>query len=170
MGGPVVPRVTAHQIASAGGVAKLIVGLIETVRSNPQMELREKAVAALRSLAVQPNVLSDNGNAALIAETGLPPLVELLSNGSTLAQTHSAATLAIVSRDSSTHQLSIAKLGGVDALVAILRAGGNSAQEQAAAAAASVSRVSANQVAFIKAGAIPPLVQLLKTGSSEAQV
>ena len=170
MGGPVVPRVTVHQITAAGGVAKLIVGLVETVRANPQMELREKAVAALRSLAVQQNATESASNPVLIAETGLPPLVELLKSGSTLAQTHAAATLAIVSRCSEAHPLAIAKLGGIEYLVGILRSGANSAQEQAAATVASISRVAANQLPIIQAGAIAPLVQLLKTGSSEAQM
>lgn len=170
MGGPVVPRVTTHQICAAGGVAKLILGLIETVRSNSQMELREKAVAALRALSIQHNTESTIPNTTLIAETGLPPLVELLSSGSTLAQTHTAAVLALVSRAKPETPLAIAKLGGCESLVYILRAGGNSAQEQAAAAVASISRIDANQPAIIKAGAIPPLVHLLKMGSSEAQV
>ena len=170
MGGPVVPRVTVHQITAAGGIAKLIIGLVETVRANPQMELREKAVAALRSLAVQQNATESVSNPVLIAETGLPPLVELLKSGSTLAQTHAAATLAIVSRCSEAHPLTIAKLGGIEYLVGILRSGANSAQEQAAATVASISRVAANQLPIIQAGAIAPLVQLLKTGSSEAQM
>jgi hypothetical protein len=109
--------VTVHQITAAGGIAKLIVGLVETVRANPQMELREKAVAALRSLAVQQNATESASNPVLIAETGLPPLVELLKSGSTLAQTHAAATLAIVSRCSEAHPLAIAKLGGIEYLV-----------------------------------------------------
>ena len=170
MGGPVVPRVTAHQIAAAGGLAKLIVGLIETVRSNSQMEMREKAVACLRALAMQQNAGSEVDNRKLIAETGFPPLVELLKSGSTLAQTHATATLAIVAQGTDSRAVEIAKLGGIESLVGILRAGGNSAQEQAAAAIAQVSYVPANQLPTISAGVIPPLVALLKAGSSEAQV
>ena len=163
--GVVVPRVTAAQAAAAGGVKNLISGLLDMLKSiSSQMELREKGVAALRSLAMQ-----SAENAVFIA-AGLPQLVELTVSGSETAKVHAAATLAIVSRGNLQHQLSIGKLGGITALATLLKSGSSSVQEQAAAAVASISMAAANKEPAIKAGALPPLVSLLKSGSSEAQL
>ena len=172
MGGPAVPRVTAQAIAAAGSVTKLIVSLIEVLRASSQMELVEKAAAALRSLAIQGRQADESmDNSEIITSSGgLPPMVLLLNTGSTVAQTHVCSTIALVTRSSTEHQLAVGRLGGLGFLVAILKAGGNSAQEQAAAAVASLSQAAANQAPLIKAGAIPPLVNLLKAGSSEAQL
>ena len=170
-----VPRVTDAQVKAAGSVTKLVVGLIETIKdtSKTPMEIKEKAVAALRSLALQAGTRDEGDDtftscAALIASQGLPPLVELAGTGSSVAQTHAAATLAIVSHNSKEHQLAIGKLGGVKSLVTLLKSGGSGAQEQAAAAIAAISAAAENKEPLVKAGATLPLVSLLGARHSSA--
>lgn len=163
--GLAVPRVTAAQTAAAGGVENLISSLLDVLKTASPMDLKEKAVAALRSLAMQ-----HADNSSLIVKDGLAQLVELTVSGSTNAQVHAAATIGTVSRGQLEPQLAVGKLGGIGALVTILKSGGNSAQEQAAAAVASISQTTANKEPILKAGGVPPLVMLLKAGSAEAQV
>lgn len=159
-----LPRLSDGRITSAGGsIDGLIEALLDGVQKGP-MDVSERSAAALRSLA-----LSSPDNATRISRHGITPLIGLISSGSTLAQVHACAVIGLVTIKREELQLDVASKGGLEALTAVLRAGGNSAQEQAAAAIASVSKAEANIPAIIKSGAIAPLVGLLRT-AGPAQV
>jgi hypothetical protein len=126
---------------------------------------------ALRSLADQQAGVSgaDSAVSIIISSGGVPALVENLA-GSADAQAHAAAALAHVCRTSSAQQLEIVRLNGLPPLAAILRAGGTAAMEHAAAAVAGVSERVENQPAVCKAGAVAPLVAMLKSGTENGKV
>ena len=64
----------------------------------------------------------------------------------------------------------IAYAGGIQPLVTLLKQGSQKAQRGAAAALASISEDSEHQRNIIKAGALVPLVRLLRVGIADAQV
>ena len=130
------PRLSEQRLTAATGstIEELISSLLEGVRGGT-MEVKERSVAALRSLADQ----SDK-HAAQIAKEGLTQLIGLLVCGSTLGQVHTAATLGLITSKDRSKQVEVVSMGGIVPLIAILRSGSTAAQEQSACAVASVSR------------------------------
>jgi vacuolar protein 8 len=101
----------------------------------------------------------------------IKPLVAVLSEGTSNAQRDAAGALANIARGRMEHQRSIVAAGGVKLLASILRSGDAGMQEQAAAALACLLEDLETQDAVLQAGAIGPLVALLKPNARhEAQI
>ena len=110
----VLPRVSTAAIQSAGGtVPKLIAGLIDALKGGT-MEVKERAVSALHSLADMAKE-----NADLIGREGLTHLIALLDDGSCIAQAHAAGAIDKLAFGNRDMQLRIAKIGGVVSLAGI---------------------------------------------------
>ena len=160
-----IKRVTARDIALAGSLEELIKKLVDSVRDG-NMEAKEKSAMQLRSLTEQAKE-----NAAAITEAGaIKPLVALVVNGSPMAQAHSCVVLSNIADGRPKYQEVIVDAGGVVPLTNVLRMGDSALQEQAAAAIASISQLTLSRAPFVKAGAIPPLVSLLKGASADTHV
>lgn len=98
----IAPRISTGAIASAAGtLPRLVEGLLDACRSGT-MEVRERAAAALHSLAEQ---AKDNADLIAKAEDGLLLLILLLETGSPDAQAHAAAALSGVTKVSKDHQV-----------------------------------------------------------------
>ena len=96
----VQPRISATAVNATGGtMTQLIESLIEACRTGT-MDVRERAAAALHSLAGQAKE-----NAETIGGKGLEQLITLLDVGSPDAQAHAAAALGAVTRFSKEHQV-----------------------------------------------------------------
>ena len=139
------------------------------------MEVKERAVAAMHSLAMQDKGKGrDPGSAVnLLASTpsGLQALVSLIESGNTSTQGHAAATLGTVARGHTEVQIRVVQFGGARALGSMLRGGaGGATHEQAAAALAAISSPAENTSAILKENTIAPLIGLLRNGTSAAQV
>jgi vacuolar protein 8 len=158
-------RVTDRDIKIAGSLEELIRQLVEAVTAG-SMEAKEKASGQIRSLAEQ-----NQGNADAIAEAGaIKPLVTLIANGSSSAQTHACVAISKIANGPEKSRMQIVDAGVVLALTNAVKAGDSALQEQAAAAIETISILKPSRAAFIKAGAVAPLVNLLKNGSVETQV
>ena len=167
-------RGNARDVTLAGGLLELIKKLIdELVKGN--MDAKEHGAMQLRSLTEQPKGLGGDKheveNAVLIAQEGaIKPLVSLVVTGSAQAQAHACAALAHIGHHGETYQQAIVDHGGVQAIASALRLGDSALQEQAAAVLASTSQLSISREPFIKAGAIAPLINLLKVASADTHV
>ena len=166
-----VRRVTARDVQAAGSLRALIQKLVAELRNAP-MVTKEHAAALLDSLSKQGTGLDakqTEENAVLIARAGaIPPLVSLVSTGSTIAQVHACGTLATIADGQPDFQAHIFEAGGVPALVHALRKGDAMTQQLAVFALASVSQLRLSQEAIVKApGAVAALVALLNGGVSD---
>ena len=158
-------RVSEAEVEQAGGLAAYVKELNKRIR-NDNMESKEKSAATLAALADQ---LADNAKA--IGRMGsVAGLVQLVVKGSPVAQEHSANCLATLARASKDVQLEMIKRGAIEPLATVLRSGGGSAQEAAAAAFAAISDQDEAQVTIMKLSCVGTMVDLLKRGSSTAQV
>lgn len=165
-------RVTARDVARSGSLVDFIRKLVTDVR-NGNMDLKEHAARSLDSLTEQSSSLDgrqrDEQNTVLIARAGaIPPLIELVSSGSTVAQAHACGALARIAHKQAKYQQQILEAGGCGALVYALRFGDSSVQQRAVAALASVSEQRASQEVILSApGAVPALVLMLKGSVSD---
>jgi len=109
------------------------------------------------------HVDEDDANRALIVRAGgIPPLVELLRDGSAKGKAEAAKILAYLAVRNA-NVVAIAEIGGVPPLVDLLRDGTAAAKHFAAAALRNLARDNAaNVVAIAEAGGIPLLVDLLR--------
>ena len=164
---PAARRVTARDIANAGGLDSLIKKYIEGVRSG-NMESKERAATALSSLTGQPMFDGQTEeNAELIALAGgIVPLVALVQAGSPKAQTHACAALAVMASKDSRYAEEIVTAGGLAPITNAVRTGDAAVQQHAVSLLSSVSRLISTQQSIIKAGVIPTLVALLKGSAS----
>ena len=158
-------RVTAQDIALAGSLEDLIKKLVDSIRTGT-MDAKESGAMKLRSLTDQ-----SPENVQMIAEAGaIKPLVSIVANGNSMAQAHACVALSKIANERPKYQASMEEAGAVVPLTNVLRMGDSALQEQAAAAIASISQLESSRVPFVKAGAIPPLVGLLKGGSADTHV
>ena len=105
---------------------------------------------------------------AIAKSNGIQPLVALLQADDPETQSSAAVVLSDMTRTDQEHALEVAKHGGVPFLVHLLSAGQTlDAKSEAAMALSSVAVGHALEVG--EAGAIVPLVELLKTASYFAQ-
>ena len=132
----------------------------------------DAAYTAASSWALGSFACIDVANAVWIAGAGaggIPPLVDLLRDGSAEAKLSAASTLSILAYSNIANQNLIAKAGGVPPLVELLRDGSAHAKRSAASALHYLaSRDSRDLIA--KAGGIPPLVDLLYDESADAEL
>ncbi|KAK3270961.1 hypothetical protein CYMTET_20666, partial [Cymbomonas tetramitiformis] len=133
---------------------------------NGDLEQREKAANVLATLADD----NQNGHRQAIAEAGaIPPLVQLLRDGSAEAKGNAAGALRNLSGDAGCAQ-AIAEAGAIPLLVQLLRNGSAEAKEKAAVTLGNLSANSNDRrQAIAEVGAIPLLVQLLRDGNVEAK-
>ena len=116
-------------------------------------------------------ILSVNNanNQVFIAEAGaIPPLVELLKNGSAEAMTNAVAALETLALHEDNRDL-IVEAGAIRPLVELLKNGSAEAKTEAARALKRLAFHAKNQVLIAEAGAIPPLVKLRTNGSAKAK-
>ena len=141
-------------VAAAGSVEPLIALLIDA----DEMEAaKEAAATALWSLSTSHRANQD----AIAASGGVEPLVKLIGIGSASAQVQAAGSLSAIALDNPSNESAISTL-----VVELLRGGDNEASTKAARAISSLARACAtNQVALARAGAIAPIVSLLKAES-----
>ena len=170
---PAARRVTARDIANAGGLGKLIDNFIDQLRSS-NMEGKERSATFLHSLTGQPIFEgqakeSSEENAVLIASAGgIAPLVALLKIGSAVAQMHACGALAAIALKRAEYQEEIVAGDGLQPITTALRIGNAALQQQAVSLLSSVSTLRTTQDAIIKANVIPTLIALLKGSASNA--
>ena len=157
-------------IAHAGKTAELVALL----RGGSQ-DARKFALWAL-SLSIsaenQETVLAEGGVAPIVAALANSPSGHSDGNASDAAPhldaavvCHASAALALLARDSKKAQKAIAEADGVAPLIQMVASKGVlSARESSAAALADLALLPANAEAIVNAGAIAPLVALLREG------
>ena len=152
-------------IAQSGALPKLVMQLDYSV-----VKVQELAAAVLSHL-----VRDSSANVEMIAsQGGIPRLVALLDSTSMEAQAYSAAVLADLCQSNEPNHSAVMKAGSIPYLVQMLSLGGFS--DARAEAAGALGNLAFNrhwagdaQVAIVKAGAIQPLVDLLKEEHHRAQ-
>ena len=142
-------------IAKAGAVQKLITQL--RGGGSTSMRAQDLAAAALSYLSGD----SDENVRDIHEAEGIEPLVAMLSSESVEGQAHAAAVLSDMTR---VYREEVAGEGGVEALVTLLTDGTSSdIKAEAAGALWNIAAgISKMQTRVVKAGAIQPLVSLLR--------
>lgn len=137
--------------------------LVQQLRSeSPKVKLLAAAVMAKLSGDSEENIQ------AIAASKGIPPLVALLDAEEAETQSHAAVVLADMTRGDVKHATDVASEGGVPLLVALLTKSHDlDTKAEAAGALGSVAEGHAQKVG--SAGAIAPLVEMLKTDSNFAK-
>ncbi|KAH8071894.1 hypothetical protein JL720_11397 [Aureococcus anophagefferens] len=101
---------------------------------------------------------------------GIPPLVELLRDGSATAQACAAEALGNLAYSSFNFKVLIAEAGGIPPLVELLRHGRANRKEKSARALGTLAWANHdNAVLIAEAGAIPLLVELLRDGTASGK-
>ena len=148
-------------IAAAGSVP-LLVDLVE----HGSVGAKEQACWALTNLAVNPCLRRVIAEASGV-ETLLLAVVE--DDGSDLCQAMAAAALANMAWDDDTAAI-IMGMGAIDALVDLERSGSALVKEMVAWALGNLACSSPDvRLALAGAGAIPPLIELLRSGTYGAR-
>jgi len=142
--------------------APQIEGLVWSLRHGVS---RTSAAAVLRGLAVY-----SYAKVAIAEAGGIPPLVQLLRDGSEDAKVETAAALRNLTHGSDANKVAIAEAGGIPLLVQFLRDGGAGTKKWSAGALRNLaSNNAANRVVIAEAGGVSLLVQLLRDGCAEAK-
>ena len=164
-------------IAAAGAITPLV-----ELLSGSTPEVQAAAAGALRNLAA-----SDDDYRVLIAEAGgIPALVELLRSSDPEVQRWAAGALGSLAPNANNKAL-IAEAGGIPPLVSCLTTGTDGTQQLAAFALGDLMAdwvfvdpdivpmpeatevAEANRALIAAAGAIPPLIALLRSGRRFAE-
>ena len=143
-----------------------IEGLVRALREGDDAA----KLAAARSL--HPLVQRNASDRVLFAEAGgIPPIVELLRDGSADAKQQAARAIGhLAFGNAAANKVAIAEHGGIPPLVELLRDGSADAKEQAVRAIGHLAfGNAANKALIAEAGGIPPLVELLRDGSADAK-
>ncbi|XP_021732249.1 U-box domain-containing protein 15-like [Chenopodium quinoa] len=136
-----------------------IIPLIQDL-SSTHLDAQREAVHKLRLLSKE-----SPENRILIAESsGIPPLVQLLSNPDSKTKEHAVTTLLNLSIDSTNKQL-ITEHGAIPTIIEVLQNGNVGSKENAAATLFSLSMLDENKVTIGLSDGIPPLVNLLANGT-----
>ncbi|KNA03839.1 hypothetical protein SOVF_205300 [Spinacia oleracea] len=137
----------------------IIISLIKDL-SSTHLEIQREAVHKLRLLSKE-----SPENRILIAESsGIPPLVQLLSNPYSKTKEHAVTTLLNLSIDRTNKQL-ITEYGAIPTIIEVLQNGNVGSKENAAATLFSLSMLDENKVTIGLSDGIPPLVNLLANGT-----
>ena len=148
----------ANQIAVAkGGVIQHLLSWLD----NPTEVVQAEAARAMLALASN-NPITQG---MIAKEGGVPPLVEVIKKGSLDAHEHSTCALWHLASLNENHKL-LKQCGAIPAVVALLPSEGKLAPLLASMLLLRLAENSTRAaVAVADAGAIPPLVRLLTTGS-----
>ncbi|KAK7230396.1 ubiquitin-protein transferase [Aureococcus anophagefferens] len=141
-----------------------IEGLVRALREGDDAD---KAVAAR---ALHKTAHNSDANRVLIAEAGgIPPLVELVRDGSAEAKQVAMGTLENLACNDA-NKVAIAEAGGIAPLVELLRDGSAEAKEEAAWLLFYLAgdNNGGNKVLIVEAGGIAPLVEILRNGPRNA--
>lgn len=137
--------------------------LVQQLRSD-SAKVKFLAAAVMAKLSGD----SEENVQAIAQSKGIPPLVSLLAVDDPETQAHAAVVLSDMTRRDQAHAAAVASEGGIPLLVALLTSGhGLNAKAEAAGALGSVAEVKPHEVGG--AGAVIPLVGMLKTDSRFAQ-
>ncbi|KAH8056317.1 hypothetical protein JL722_7622 [Aureococcus anophagefferens] len=144
-------------------MAEYIEGLVRALGEG-NIAAKAAAALALRDLKGSPVYCMSQ---CIAEDGGIPPLIELLQDGSAESKVAAAEILAYLAHYVDAHAVAIADYGGVPPLVDLLRDGSADAKESAAAALQSLAyHNAANILLIVEAGSIPLLVDLLRDGTS----
>ena len=102
---------------------------------------------------------TDAGRQAIIAAGGIPPLIAMISKGTTEQKTEGGRALMSIGAIAD-GQVALAKAGAIDPLIKLATTGTTKEKEQAAGALRNISITADNRVPLVKAGCITPLVEL----------
>ena len=149
-------------MAEAAAKRNVIPQLVAAVRDGTDTQ-KEDAAGELWTLAVG----NPFNRAAIKSARGIPPLVELVRNGTTDKQKkHAAGALQSLARYDTANQVAIAAAGGIPPLVELVRNGTEMQKEYAALALMNLSLSNTrNQEAIADANGIQPLVVLVRDGT-----
>eukprot|EP00854_Cymbomonas_tetramitiformis_P025161 gene25161-30706_t len=133
--------------------------------SNGTIEERCKAAGAFSYLTVT----ASSSTAGIVSAGGVPPLVQLLRDGTDEGRTHAAEALAnLVALDSAERRQAIVEAEGIPAIVQLLTTGTNEGKTNAAAALRNLGAYDTVRL-MADAGGIPGLTQLLLEGTEEGK-
>ena len=138
-----------------------IEGLVRALREGGDAAKVMAAVRALRDLA------SMNGanKVAIAAAGGIPPLVQLLRDGSAKARWTAARALFSLACDNPANKVAIAEAGGIASLVELLRDGSAEAKWPVALALRNLAdNNDANAVAIAAAVGLEAFIELVRRG------
>jgi vacuolar protein 8 len=138
-----------------------IEGLVRALREDVDAA---KAAAALSNLACY----SFDNQVRIAVAGGVPPLVQLLRDGSANAKRWAARALGNLAHGNDDNRILIAEAGGIPPLVQLVHDGSTEARWAAWALRNLAHDNAANKVLIAEAGGIAPLVELLRDGSADA--
>mmetsp|Transcript_40910 Transcript_40910/g.116025 ORF Transcript_40910/g.116025 Transcript_40910/m.116025 type:complete len:252 (+) Transcript_40910:2-757(+) len=119
-----------------------------------------------RAAGVLQNLLSHAEKRWDVLKAGaLPPLIDILEEGSPLAKARAAGALRNLAFDDDDGVVAIVEAGGIEPLVAVLGAASAEAQENAAAALLNLALLDYCKLAIARAGGIELLVALEAAGA-----
>ena len=158
-------RKKALQAHASGGEALQLAlkEAIADVKKGPE-KAKEKGAQMIALLATEH---ADNG-AHAVRLGAIKPLIAAIAGGNDPLQCTVAEALAILARGQPEHQQRMAD--AVVPLVGVMRGGSSKAMMHAAAALAAISELAEHRELVVKAGAIGPLVRLIRTGIDDSKV
>jgi len=182
--GAVAPKVAptfgnvAEKVALAIVAAGAIPLLVKLLRSGSDEGKTESALKVLFLSLIN----GGTTKAAVVAAGALPPLVELLSGGSNEVRANAVSFLSNLAFRNDANKAAIMKAGAIPPLVQLLRSGPDECRVYAATALSYLMGAVASEegpqfcnvadrvaAAIVAAGAIPLLVELLRSGSDESK-
>ena len=163
----------AAMVQHGGGSASIMPALVRRLRSGTPAQRDEAArgiFAALANVATR----GDRDRLAAVVATGggVAPLVELLSSQRMRGQAGAAGALSLVAYMSPERSRAILEAGAVAPLVQLLGSADEMVQANAVDAIYEVCHIggaaNAARAAFVAAGALPPVVRLLRGANRHA--
>lgn len=142
-------------IAEVGAIPRLT-----RLLSSSDMETKTHAVTALLNLTLR----NESNKQAIMMARALDPVVEVLKKGSMEARENAAALLFNLSRPDAYKLIGL--LDVFSGLVALLEDGSSRGKKDAAAALYNLSQIRHNRALAVRAGAVPPLLQLAQDPTS----
>ncbi|KAL2335612.1 hypothetical protein Fmac_016825 [Flemingia macrophylla] len=132
--------------------------------------LSKHATVQVNALASLVNLSLERANKVKIVRSGMvPPLIEVLKNGSSEAQEHGAGALFSLSLDDD-NKTAIGVLGGLAPLLHMLRSDSELTRHDSALALYHLSLVQSNRSKMVKLGSVPLLLRMVKSGHMTGRV
>ena len=157
-------------MTNRGGKAKIDLSrLVADLKQGPQ-EMRARAAKQLLTVASSDSADGEDSGAARVVRAGaVAPLAALIPAGTDLGQMHSAATLATIA--AAGFSADVAEAGTIKQTVNLMRtSAGQQVQAAAVSLLANISTARPHRRAIVAAGAVAPLVRILKQGSMDARI
>ena len=157
-------------MSSRGSKAKAVdlSRLVADLKSGNSESRARAAKHVVAAAAADAGDGDDSGAARLVRAGAVAPLAALVSAGTDLGQIHAATALATLAAAGFTNEL--AQVGTIKQTINMMRTSSQQAQAAAVALLKFLSAPTAHRSAILAAGAVSPLVRLLKQGSIEARV